>query len=132
VIVVRPVLFSEVIVNAIHRLSLVLVVSLLANAPSAASDCPKSCPDPAPSPECDGVSIQVETTCSSTRCTITIKANGNGGSDSTTESAAPTSTEAFDLCIGAPPRCITVFPCGDPGTWASAASSCAALCVECS
>jgi hypothetical protein len=74
------------------------------------------------------MTIQIETNCSPTRCTITIKVNGNGGSDSTQEVEDPTSTTAFVLCVGSPPCCVTVFPCPD---WAAAAASCAGSKVEC-
>ncbi len=98
--------------------------------PLAASNCSKSCPNPAPSPECDGVMVFVNTRCNGASCVVTIKANGNGGSESTEKMPDSTSTEAFDICVGAPPCCVRIFPC--VGNWASVAADCGALCIECS
>jgi hypothetical protein len=128
----EPARASSSALDASMTLETLLTLLVLTTVPAVleASDCSEPCRDSAPSRECDGMSTQVETTCSSTRCTINVKSNGNGGSESTTEHFAPSSSEAIVLCVGEPPCCITVEPCAGK-TWSDVSSSCDDLCLEC-
>lgn len=97
---------------------------------SAWADCNVNCS--AGSGPCNGAGGTVSIDCGSTRCTVTVDINGNGGSGFKREEVGIGSDTPVTACITGPSGtcCVSAAPCGG-SDWGDAGSSCAALCSEC-